>query len=103
MVGVVSGDGIVTAPVVGYDTDISQKSALYRRVIARAMALSDHYNLPLNLSSGAPSFKRLRGGVPVIEYTAVYIRHLPRYRQLPWLMLHKASPHYAQLLKYYEL
>lgn len=102
-VGVVAGDGIATAPLVGYDIDADRRLGLYRRVIAQAMHHCQENKFPLNLSSGAPSFKRLRGGVPVIEYTAIYIRHLPRYRQLPWLMLHKASLHYAQLLQRYEL
>jgi hypothetical protein len=36
----------------------------------------------LNLSAGAPEFKRLRGGRAEIEYSAVYSRHLPRSRRV---------------------
>ena len=43
--------------------------------------------LLLNLSGGAGDFKMLRGGVPTIEYDAVYHAHLPRHRRLPWRIL----------------
>lgn len=103
VLGMVTGDGIATAPLVGYDIDSDRRLGLYRRVIAQAMHHCEQNRLPLNLSSGASDFKRLRGGLPVIEYTAVYIRHLPRYRKLPWQLLHQASPHYARLLQHYGL
>ncbi len=35
----------------------------------------------VNLSAGAAQFKRLRGGVPAIEYSAVLVSHLPKRRQ----------------------
>ena len=48
-----------------------------------------HRKLRLNLSSGASHFKRIRGGVPCIEYTAViadicHCRHLSLPRRLAW-------------------
>ena len=41
----------------------------------------------LNLSSGVARFKRLRGGRPAMEYTAIYCRHLPRRRRIAWQTL----------------
>src|SRR5258708_4294909 len=36
----------------------------------------------VNLSSGAATFKRLRGGKPVVEYSVIYDRHLPLVRRM---------------------
>jgi hypothetical protein len=41
----------------------------------------------LHFSSGAASFKRLRGAEPHVEYSLVYHRHLPPRQRLPWRLL----------------
>jgi len=41
----------------------------------------------LNLSAGAEAFKMLRGARPRLEYEAVFARHLPLVRRLPWRIL----------------
>lgn len=66
-----------TAPIVGYDTTQPQKSALYRLTTACAYRACLEHGWRLNFSAGAAGFKRLRGGMPSIEYSAVYARHLP--------------------------
>lgn len=77
----------LTTPIVGYDTDQPQRLGLYRLLTAttfeRAIASGD----AINFSAGAAGFKRLRGGQPSIEYSAVYARHLPArtQRALGWL------------------
>lgn len=67
-----------TAPIVGYDTAQPQKLGLYRLATACAYRRCQANGWRLNFSAGAAGFKRLRGGVPAIEYSAVYTRHLPR-------------------------
>ena len=69
-------DGIVTAPIVGYDTSRDRKLGLYRLLMTLVyeFALKDGHRV--NLSSGAAEFKRLRGGRPEIEYSAIFDRHL---------------------------
>jgi hypothetical protein len=103
VLGVVTDDTELTAPIVGYDIDAPQSLGLYRRVIARAMLKGQTSGRRLNLSSGAPSFKLLRGGVATIEYTAVYTAHLPYRQRLPWLAFARLSPYYAKLLQHYKL
>jgi hypothetical protein len=43
------------------------------------------------LSAGAAHFKRLRGGVPAIEYSAVLADHLPEKTRKAIRMLHWAT------------
>lgn len=68
---------VMTAPVVGYDTAIGAEVGLYRRLMAIALSRGREKRLLFNMSAGAAGFKRNRGGVPAIEYAAVYDRHLP--------------------------
>lgn len=67
-----------TAPIVGYDTAQPQKRALYRLATACAYRACLEHGWRLNFSAGAAGFKRLRGGIASIEYSAVHARHLPR-------------------------
>ncbi|MEG2805234.1 hypothetical protein [Stenotrophomonas sp.] len=71
-----------TAPIVGYDTAQPQKMALYRLATACAYRACLANGWRLNFSAGAAGFKRLRGGVPAIEYSVVFARHLPRHTRL---------------------
>jgi len=97
VVGLFECDGVLTVPLVGYDTALPQNLGLYRRLIAVAMRAAAERRRLMNLSSGAAEFKRLRGCRPEMEYTAVYCRHLSRPRRAVWrvltgLLQHVAAP-----------
>lgn len=81
VVGVFGSGATITAPVVGYDTGAPPSRGLYRLLMATVFELAAQAGQRINLSAGAAHFKRLRGGVASIEYSAVYARHLPRNRQ----------------------
>jgi hypothetical protein len=66
----------ITSPLVGYDTSASHKEGLYIHAAQLAIQYKFQSNLLLNLSSGASQFKRMRGGKPSIEYSAIYFEHL---------------------------
>ena len=68
---------VMTAPIVGYDTTLPQALGLYRRLTAIALRRARSERLLFNMSAGAGSFKRHRGGTAAFEYTMVYNRHLP--------------------------
>jgi hypothetical protein len=99
-IGLFTQHGLITAPILGYDTDLPQKLGLYRLLIAVLLKETHHRQQSLNLSSGAGDFKRQRGGKPVVEYTALYTNHLP------WLtriilksfskLLNKFAPEFLQ-------
>ena len=77
VVGVFGQGSLLTAPIVGYDTTWPQSAGLYRLLMAHVLRLTMTRHAELNLSAGAAHFKRLRGGVPAIEMSAVYTQHLP--------------------------
>jgi len=90
VVGTFERAGVVTAPVVGYNTALPQKLGLYRLLMAAVLKYAADTGQRVNLSAGAAHFKRTRGGVPAIEYSAVLANHLPARRQralrgLVWL------------------
>lgn len=104
VVGMVQLEQTVTVPIVGYRTELPASLALYRRLIAFAFRYSMDRKLLLNLSSGAPDFKRVRGCQPVIEYSMVYVRHLNRYQRGVWAVISWLSRKvYQPLLKRYQL
>jgi hypothetical protein len=79
--------GVVTAPLVGYDRARPAEAGLYRLLMLRLADAAYERGRLLHLSSGAASFKRLRGGEPFAEYSLVYHRHLAPRRRLPWQLL----------------
>lgn len=78
VVGLFRQGATFTSPIVGYDTSLPRQLGLYRLLTACAYEATMEKGGRLNFSAGAAQFKRLRGGAPVIEYSAVYARHLPR-------------------------
>lgn len=75
---------VMTGSLIGYDMDLPSHLGLYRQAFAILMTEASNHGKLLNMSGGAGLFKILRGGVPQVEYQAVYDRDLPYYRRLGW-------------------
>lgn len=78
VVGMYCDGTTITSPIVGYDTARPQSEGLYRILTATVLMRAAQTGQRVNLSAGVAEFKRLRGGIGEIEYSAVYARHLPR-------------------------
>lgn len=110
MVATIENEGVMIIPMVGYDTQLPQSKALYRRLMIFAMYQAKKGDYTLHMSAGAPQFKRHRGATPSIEYMMVYVAHLP-YRarkqgtqRLIWKALSVLSvKYYAPMLRRMQL
>jgi Acetyltransferase (GNAT) domain len=80
-------NGVMTTPLLGYDTSLPQDLGLYRILTAFLIQTGSQKGLIINQSSGAASFKRHRGFSGWTEYSAVFHRHLSLDRRLGWLLL----------------
>lgn len=87
VVGWFANEAILTAPIVGYDTSLPKQYGLYRLLTQMCLQEAVQRRCVLNFSSGAAHFKRLRGGQAEIEYSMVYVRHLPFARRFWWQLL----------------
>lgn len=92
--GLIEEEGILTAPVLGYRTELAQSEGLYRRLSIFITQYCLEKGFKQNLSAGAPDFKKNRGAEPTLEYTAVYVDHLPWYRRAAWQLLAWTCQHY---------
>lgn len=87
LVGVVAyyrcGDWI-TAPILGYETELPQSLGLYRMLTALLTLEGEKLGCRVHRSSGAAQFKISRGAVRELEYSYVYVEHLPWWRRFAW-------------------
>jgi len=76
-----------STPFIGYDTTLPSEMGLYRHLVSMLLQRLAERRWLLNYSSGAGDFKRRRGGQPVIEFNAIYHRHLPPARRAAFSLL----------------
>ena len=77
-------DDVMTNPIFGYDLEAPQALGLYRRLSVRALQVAEKRGMRLHASSGAPGFKRSRGGVPALEYHMVDLTGVTGSQRLAW-------------------
>jgi hypothetical protein len=76
--------GVLTPPIVGYDTARPRGEGLYRIASLLFCEHAEAAGARLHASAGAADFKRVRGARPVIECTAVWTGGIAPWRR--WLL-----------------
>lgn len=89
VIGYFVRDGVMTAPIVGYNTSLDKNSGLYRMLSILLTYASLDNNYILHGSAGAGQFKRTRGAEQELEYSFIYYQHLSKKRQKVWKTLQK--------------
>ena len=87
VMGYFNRNGVMTTPLFGYDTRLPQSVGLYRMLSACLIREAGGSGDLLHESSGAAQFKRNRGAVAEMEYSAVFDGHLPLSRRWCWSLL----------------
>ena len=80
-------NGVLTSPLLGYDTSLPQSQGLYRMLTAQITSEGLRQNLILHRSSGVGAFKQNRGASNWTDYNAVLHDHLSLRRRLGWWIL----------------
>jgi hypothetical protein len=87
ILGYFERNGVMTTPLFGYDTTLPKEAGLYRMLSSLLVQEARKKELLLHQSAGVGAFKTDRGAVGEVEYTAVYVRHLPLSRRIVWRVL----------------
>ncbi len=87
VVGFYCRNGVMTCPFFGYDTKKPQNLGLYRIMCTVLMKEALSRKMLFHQSSGAAFYKTIRRAQNCIDYTAVYTKHLPLFRHIPWMAL----------------
>jgi len=87
VMGFFNRNGVMTTPLFGYDTSQPASVGLYRMLSACLIRQAREMGDLLHESAGAAQFKRNRGAIADIEYSAVFDNHLPLGRRWCWTLL----------------
>ncbi len=79
--------GVMTAPMVGYDFTYDKSAGLYRQLTIKMFLDAKKHGYILNASSGVGQFKRNRGAERFWEYRVIYTKTINKYRRLIFKIL----------------
>lgn len=74
----------MATPFFGWDTDLDEKTGIYRMLSNQLYEVAREKKILMNNSGGAGSYKKARGCQPEMEYSYIYTKHLPIKDRLNW-------------------
>lgn len=95
---------VTYAPMLGYDVNLPQSKGIYRVLSSLKITAAQKAGSCLHSSAGAASFKRNRGHTAIIEYHAIYSRHLSLARRsIYYIMMIIVNKFAMPVIQRYEL
>ncbi|MEL7269605.1 MAG: hypothetical protein AAGL34_08525 [Bacteroidota bacterium] len=82
---------VVCTPFIGYDNTKPKNIGLYRLMHLKLTEIATDEGKIFNMSSGASTFKKQRGGEPCFDYHIIFIDHLPEKSQWFWKQFYSIS------------
>jgi hypothetical protein len=95
-------DGVLTSPLLGWDTEVPQTAGLYRIACALTLRLCGERGLILHKSAGVGRFKRQRGAKPATEFHVAFTDHLGPAARAAWAVLAAAGRGAAPIIERIE-
>lgn len=86
VVGYFCRDQQMMSPLFGYNP-LEEKKGVYRYLSTILLLEAQKHHAVFNQSAGGSFYKKIRRATGEMEYTAVYMEHLPISRKIPWFIL----------------
>lgn len=80
-------ENVLFCPFLGYDKDHKEHALLYRILSTALFVEAKKRQLIFHQSAGASFYKKIRRAEGTLETMAVYTKHLPLWRKIPWVVL----------------
>lgn len=90
VVGYSYRNGVMISSLFGYDPLSGENKGVYRLLSTILMQEAKKNGGYYNQSAGGSFYKKIRRAEGHMEYTAVYLKHLPLKRKVPWQILQVA-------------
>lgn len=82
VVGFFKRQGVMTTPILGYNTDLPREENLYRILSMRLWLEAQNNNLISHRSAGAGEFKKIRGAKNYFEYRTIYLNNTGFFKKI---------------------
>ena len=89
VIGFFKRQGVMTTPILGYNTDLPKEENLYRILSIKLQLEAKDNNLIFHSSAGAGEFKKSRGAKNYFEYRTIYLNNSGFLKKIVFKFLEK--------------